>query len=551
MNAFHIKYNDNITENIFDRIIQKLNLTYTFKQHMSSGPLSYNFFKQNGFIVYDKRVYSGTNYWIDNNSQSTPYISISDYLKTEPKYKVGDIVNTNSNGFECCITNANDFPNGSIVSTARNNQKITSRQYSDVNYNWWYKFDNYGNWFTEDAIEGLSNHNSILAQEMSNMQKAQRDYPKGTKYFPLGYLSSDKDYFSTGVFTQIDNDISCGYGYVYYRGEWAKKIDTVRRAPKVGDWITVISDNIYPNTNGKTYQITKVINSGDLISISTPMCNSRTLFLYPRIDIIEECRFATDDEIMNATGTTSIIGTFVGIYSERKIRVYNEETNKLVQEHLFKLGYSWNGDKSFKYLHATCLYLSKDMKLSYTSGDDMSYFNNHMYKELYLSDLGIIKPDPKPSLSETPVSTDFVFENIVPVPQKHWMEGTKIKIPNEEIGKQVQLKAFEMGYKWGGGATSLYKLNAKYLYFDIGRIISYTNDSVFFEESPEREITLENLGINRGYAIWQNSSMNNLWNNGAGYAMSVDTCITDLKNITPVESTKKEVKTTKKQRFYF
>lgn len=70
-----------------------------------------------------------------------------------------------------------------------------------------------------------------------------------------------------------------------------------KRIPKVGDWITVIKDDLYPETIGKTFQIMRVIED-DLISIDSEEVRNRRLWFNNEIRG-SETRQATKEEIEN------------------------------------------------------------------------------------------------------------------------------------------------------------------------------------------------------------------------------------------------------------
>lgn len=85
-------------------------------------------------------------------SKSKPITNMSNN-----KYKVGDVVDTNENGFQFCDTITGIKNTFSCKSSAYKNQTITNIEYSKDNLNWWYSFSNgENNWYTESSIIGLS-----------------------------------------------------------------------------------------------------------------------------------------------------------------------------------------------------------------------------------------------------------------------------------------------------------------------------------------------------------------------------------------------------------
>lgn len=72
------------------------------------------------------------------------------------KYNIGDIINTIEGGKQCCAYGSSDGITG-IPSNCNKEYKIIDRKY---NFGNWYKLENHGNWFTEDAIELVTSHSS-------------------------------------------------------------------------------------------------------------------------------------------------------------------------------------------------------------------------------------------------------------------------------------------------------------------------------------------------------------------------------------------------------
>ena len=77
----------------------------------------------------------------------------------------------------------------------------------------------------------------------------------------------------------------------------------------------------------------------------------------------------------------------------------------------------------------------------------------------------------------------------------------KIKIKDSEHSKKVQLKLFELGYRWRYSALDIGKPNAgmdlvdkeyKYIFVDDG-IISASNRDYVFEEEVNKEVTFNDL----------------------------------------------------------
>lgn len=72
----------------------------------------------------------------------------------KPKFKVGDVVNTNNKGWQYTKQGINEkYAIGFTKSSSRDNLTITDIIYSDKNKVFWYQFDNNGNYYTEDSLE--------------------------------------------------------------------------------------------------------------------------------------------------------------------------------------------------------------------------------------------------------------------------------------------------------------------------------------------------------------------------------------------------------------
>lgn len=84
-------------------------------------------------------------------SKSKPITNMSNN-----KYKVGDIVDTNDEGWQYINFDAG-YALNMVKSSILQNQIITNVEYSANNLNWWYSFSNgERNWHTESSIVGLS-----------------------------------------------------------------------------------------------------------------------------------------------------------------------------------------------------------------------------------------------------------------------------------------------------------------------------------------------------------------------------------------------------------
>lgn len=71
-----------------------------------------------------------------------------------------------------------------------------------------------------------------------------------------------------------------------------------------------------------------------------------------------------------------------------KIRVATPDVSRIVQKKLFEMGYSWVSGKVVSYLTELELYVDISSKsLSWFSGIDPNFFDQHKYKEIYLDDL--------------------------------------------------------------------------------------------------------------------------------------------------------------------
>lgn len=76
------------------------------------------------------------------------------------------------------------------------------------------------------------------------------------------------------------------------------------------------------------------------------------------------------------------------------------------------------------------------------------------------------------------------------------LEDYKIKIPNPEISRKVQEKAFSLGYKWKSGASKIPSyLNYKALYlYKMNLNISHTETTgTYFREHRNKEISWEDF----------------------------------------------------------
>jgi hypothetical protein len=74
------------------------------------------------------------------------------------------------------------------------------------------------------------------------------------------------------------------------------------------------------------------------------------------------------------------------------------------------------------------------------------------------------------------------------------LSKTKIKIVDEEMSRKVQQRAFELGWSWIVGGSSISFLNSKYLFFDSDKEITRSdNDTTFNFESDYKEIFADDL----------------------------------------------------------
>ena len=64
-------------------------------------------------------------------------------------------------------------------------------------------------------------------------------------------------------------------------------------------------------------------------------------------------------------------------FDKCKVWVDNATISERVQLELFKLGYSWSGNRVVKYTDYQCIFINSDGYLYYSSDRDVSYFNMH------------------------------------------------------------------------------------------------------------------------------------------------------------------------------
>lgn len=92
--------------------------------------------------------------WCEFNNYNNPFKESNN--KPKPKFKIGDIVNTNEKGWQFTKEGINDdFSIGFIKSAVQNDVKIIDIIYSDTNKVFWYQFNNKYNYYTEDALEEI------------------------------------------------------------------------------------------------------------------------------------------------------------------------------------------------------------------------------------------------------------------------------------------------------------------------------------------------------------------------------------------------------------
>jgi hypothetical protein len=198
--------------------------------------------------------------------------------------------------------------------------------------------------------------------------------------------------------------------------------------PEVGEYAVMVNAGGWsysPDNNGCVAKITEVnakqfyngvktyIIAGKLINPKTSDYNSFNSIPLINSDKKLICRKALPHEISNNNEVVLTPKTFD--LSNTKIRVDTPELSKLVQEKAFKLGLYWgNKEKKVDYQTYKFLYFSKYKTITY--GDDSTYFQNHLYKEIFPSDLGInivnkeIRSIVNVGKNEYPVTSNEVFQ---------------------------------------------------------------------------------------------------------------------------------------------
>jgi signal peptidase I len=79
------------------------------------------------------------------------YDLIAENNQPQPKFKIGDIVDTCNLGWQFCDANSSDAMTHMHSSTIKQ-IKISDIKYSQVHKNYWYRFHNYCNWYSECSI---------------------------------------------------------------------------------------------------------------------------------------------------------------------------------------------------------------------------------------------------------------------------------------------------------------------------------------------------------------------------------------------------------------
>jgi hypothetical protein len=228
------------------------------------------------------------------------------------------------------------------------------------------------------------------------------------------YSSYYKDYYKPSTKEAYDkyHSKSTDTNWIPEVGEYAVMVDA-------GGWsysfdnngcvakITEVNAKQFYN-GVKTYTI-----AGKLINPKTSDYNSFNSIPLINSDKKLICRKALPHEIPNNNEVVLTPKTFD--LSNTKIRVDTPELSKLVQEKAFKLGLYWgNKEKKVDYQIYKFLYFSKYKTITY--GDDSTYFQNHFYKEIFPSDLGInivnkeIRSIVNIGKNEYPVTSNEVFQ---------------------------------------------------------------------------------------------------------------------------------------------
>lgn len=162
--------------------------------------------------------------------------------------------------------------------------------------------------------------------------------------------------------------------------------------------------------------------------------------------------------------------------TDLKIKINSEAESRAFQEWAFSLGIEWYGGGS-NLDNLTFPYLYIENKILDWGQDDKT-FNNFNELEVTLADLGIVLP------LETinPLTTDI-----------------KIKVKDEAEARAFQEWAFNNGVKWYSASTSAKTSNLNYLaskYFIIENgFLMYDSGGTYFRDSPEKLVTLKDLGI--------------------------------------------------------
>jgi hypothetical protein len=162
----------------------------------------------------------------------------------ESKFNIGDIVETDSTGYQYSQMNKNhstplaEIVNCGIRTYNHQGKKVLDKQYSFVQKQWWYHVDGYStNWITENCMSKPDPMLELLAE-------AKHRYPVGSKFYPAhldveiaktsqiicivkdhSLLKIDRTSLTYGSGDTLTN----GHSYsehIYYEGEWAEIVST-------------------------------------------------------------------------------------------------------------------------------------------------------------------------------------------------------------------------------------------------------------------------------------------------------------------------------------
>lgn len=262
-------------------------------------------------------------------------------------------------------------------------------------------------------------------------------------------------------------------------GDEVKFKDNVRSSIALSNWKDIKVLNIKSRVGyGDSITDTYVEIEGD------DNTGSRKTYSYVRLNEITKVNQSTTNPV--PTSNTTIIENLEVYNEDLGTMTWNEATKKVSE-----LGDSWRLPTKEECENKLVLLNKSFFNKDWYWTSSQSQLKDYAYSFSFGLTTGFQEDDKENLFKVRPVREISASSKKI-----DGIENIKFKSNSEDEAKIFQTYVFNNGAKWEiGNKTTPSYLNYRYYYVDANKIITHGDMDETFEESPFREVTLEDLGI--------------------------------------------------------